>query len=237
MAVINIYEPAEAQGRILRRRRWEDQEMPRRCWRHRAHLRRRLAPAEAVERILPTSAGAATRPSPNGRRASRASEMAGRRSPASRRARDSGRRMADGVCRAAGRGTGGAGPGAARVEAFHRKQPMDSWVDAGPDGTLGQLIRPIERAGVYVPGGTAPLPSSLLMAAIPARVAGVREVIVCTPPGRDGARARPDPGRRLPGRRRPAVCPGWGAGHRRAWRMARRRCRPSTRSWAPAACS
>jgi histidinol dehydrogenase len=63
---------------------------------------------------------------------------------------------------------------------------MGSWVDSGPDGTLGQLIRPVDRAGVYVPGGTAPLPSSLLMAAIPARVAGVGHVIACTPPNREG---------------------------------------------------
>jgi len=76
---------------------------------------------------------------------------------------------------------------ARRIADFHRKQPMDSWMDAGPDGTLGQIIRPIERVGVYVPGGTAPLPSSLLMAAIPARVAGVEQIVVCTPPGRDGA--------------------------------------------------
>ncbi len=46
---------------------------------------------------------------------------------------------------------------------------MGSWMDAGPDGTLGQIIRPLDSVGVYVPGGTAPLPSSLLMAAIPAR--------------------------------------------------------------------
>jgi histidinol dehydrogenase len=75
---------------------------------------------------------------------------------------------------------------AERIVTFHRKQPNNSWVDAGPDGMLGQLIRPLDRAGVYVPGGTAPLPSSLLMAAIPARVAGVREVIACTPPGIGG---------------------------------------------------
>ena len=75
---------------------------------------------------------------------------------------------------------------AERIAAFHRKQPMASWVDTGPDGTLGQLIRPLDRAGVYVPGGTAPLPSSLLMAAIPARVAGVGEVVVCTRPGSAG---------------------------------------------------
>ena len=48
------------------------------------------------------------------------------------------------------------------------------------------MMLPIDRVGVYVPGGTAPLPSSLLMSAIPAQVAGVREIVVCTPPGRDG---------------------------------------------------
>jgi histidinol dehydrogenase len=75
---------------------------------------------------------------------------------------------------------------AERIEAFHAKQPVGSWVDAGADGVLGQIVRPLARVGVYVPGGTAPLPSSLLMAAIPARVAGVREIACCTPPGRDG---------------------------------------------------
>jgi len=73
-----------------------------------------------------------------------------------------------------------------RIATFHRKQPIGSWVDTGPEGTLGQLIRPLERVGVYVPGGSAALPSSLLMAAIPARVAGVEEIVVCTPPGKQG---------------------------------------------------
>lgn len=70
-----------------------------------------------------------------------------------------------------------------RIRAFHRKQPLHSWIDAGADGSLGQLIRPLDSVGVYVPGGSAPLPSSLLMSVIPAQVAGVPEVIVCTPPG------------------------------------------------------
>lgn len=72
---------------------------------------------------------------------------------------------------------------AERIRAFHRKQPLSSWIDASPDGSLGQLIRPVDSVGVYVPGGSAPLPSSLLMSVIPAQVAGVPEVIVCTPPG------------------------------------------------------
>ncbi|MFZ6027164.1 MAG: histidinol dehydrogenase [Chloroflexota bacterium] len=71
---------------------------------------------------------------------------------------------------------------AARVEAFHRKQPLTSWITHELGGTLGQIVSPLDRVGVYVPGGTAPLPSSLLHAAIPAKVAGVKEIIVCTPP-------------------------------------------------------
>ncbi len=70
-----------------------------------------------------------------------------------------------------------------RIRAFHQKQPLHSWIDANEDGSLGQLIRPVDSVGVYVPGGTAPLPSSLLMSVIPAQVAGVPEIIVCTPPG------------------------------------------------------
>ncbi len=75
---------------------------------------------------------------------------------------------------------------AQRIRDFHRRQPALSWIEQNEEGTLGQLIRPIERLGVYVPGGSAPLPSSVLMSVIPARVAGVKRVIVCTPPGRDG---------------------------------------------------
>ena len=56
-------------------------------------------------------------------------------------------------------------------------------IDAGQEGSLGQLIRPVDSVGVYVPGGTAPLPSSLLMSVIPAQVAGVPQIVVCTPPG------------------------------------------------------
>jgi len=71
---------------------------------------------------------------------------------------------------------------AARVEAFHRKQPLTSWFTNELGGTIGQIIRPIQRVGLYVPGGTAPLPSTVLMSAIPARVAGVKEIVVVTPP-------------------------------------------------------
>jgi histidinol dehydrogenase len=75
---------------------------------------------------------------------------------------------------------------AGRIRAFHQCQPVHSWTTASLGGLLGQRVAPIGRAGVYVPGGTAPLPSSLLMSVIPAQVAGVPEVIVTTPPRADG---------------------------------------------------
>ena len=74
---------------------------------------------------------------------------------------------------------------AERIEKFHRRQPAISWIHNDSDGVLGQLVRPIERVGVYAPGGTAPLPSSVLMSAIPAKVAGVSHIAVITPPQRD----------------------------------------------------
>lgn len=75
---------------------------------------------------------------------------------------------------------------AAQIDAFHRKQLRTSWIDYSPEGALGQVVRPLDRVGIYTPGGTAVYPSSLLMTAIPARVAGVREIIVCSPSGPDG---------------------------------------------------
>lgn len=74
---------------------------------------------------------------------------------------------------------------AERIRAFHARQSIPSWTMIDLGGILGQRVVPLQRVGIYVPGGTAPLPSSLLMAAIPARVAGVGEVFVCTPPGRE----------------------------------------------------
>ncbi len=67
-----------------------------------------------------------------------------------------------------------------RIKSFHSQQPITSW--RTQDGSLGQKISPIKRVGFYVPGGSAPLPSSLLMSVIPALVAGVKEIVVCTPP-------------------------------------------------------
>lgn len=71
-----------------------------------------------------------------------------------------------------------------RIRAFHQHARRTSWLDYTPSGgALGQLIRPLERVAVYAPGGRAPYPSSVLMAAIPARVAGVEEVVLASPPG------------------------------------------------------
>jgi histidinol dehydrogenase len=73
-----------------------------------------------------------------------------------------------------------------QIRSFHEKQKRTSWIDFGPDGALGQIIRPLERIGVYAPGGSAVYPSSLLMTAVPGRVAGVEEIVVASPPGPDG---------------------------------------------------
>jgi len=71
---------------------------------------------------------------------------------------------------------------AARIRSFHERQRSESWFDAADDGTLlGQLVTPIGRVGLYVPGGKAAYPSSVLMNAVPAQVAGVRSLAICTP--------------------------------------------------------
>ncbi|HIW48550.1 MAG TPA: histidinol dehydrogenase [Firmicutes bacterium] len=77
---------------------------------------------------------------------------------------------------------------AERIRAFHEKQKQNSWFDTKPNGEiLGQLIRPLARVGVYVPGGKAAYPSSVLMNVMPAHVAGVEEIIMTTPAQKDGS--------------------------------------------------
>ncbi len=78
-----------------------------------------------------------------------------------------------------------------RIEQFHRRQPITSWLEWETEGGMGQMVRPLQRVGLYVPGGTAPLPSTVLMTAIPARVAGVEEIVMCTPPRRSDGRVEP----------------------------------------------
>ena len=73
------------------------------------------------------------------------------------------------------------------IEAFHRKQPVGDWFTTSPDGAfLGQRYTPIERVGMYAPNYRAAYPSTVLMLAIPAKVAGVPEVVLASPPSRDG---------------------------------------------------
>lgn len=82
---------------------------------------------------------------------------------------------------------------AVNIRAFHARQKRSSWMDLQPDGTiLGQIIRPLKRVGVYVPGGTAAYPSSVLMNVIPAQIAGVPEIVMVTPPA-TGGKAGIDP--------------------------------------------
>jgi histidinol dehydrogenase len=69
-----------------------------------------------------------------------------------------------------------------RIESYHQKLMPDTWMDTEANGTiLGQKVTPVDRAGLYIPGGKAAYPSSLLMNVIPAQVAGVKEIVVCTP--------------------------------------------------------
>ena len=77
------------------------------------------------------------------------------------------------------------------IAEFHHRQKAQSFIDAKSNGcNLGQRVRGLERVGLYVPGGTAAYPSSVLMNAIPAKIAGVKEIIMVTPPGKDG---KPNP--------------------------------------------
>lgn len=76
---------------------------------------------------------------------------------------------------------------AANIESFHLNQVEQSWWDCAPGRITGQLVRPIRSAGAYIPGGTAAYPLSVLMTVIPARVAGVKKIYICTPPDTRGS--------------------------------------------------
>jgi histidinol dehydrogenase len=80
---------------------------------------------------------------------------------------------------------------ASRIRRFHERQPLTSWMTQELGGTLGQLIRPIHRVGLYIPAGTAPLPSSVLMSAVPAQVAKVPEIVLAVPPQRKTGKIAP----------------------------------------------
>ena len=76
----------------------------------------------------------------------------------------------------------------ANIRSFHEKQRQNSWFDAGKKGIiLGQRVTPLQTVGVYVPGGRAAYPSSVLMNVMPAKVAGVERIVMVTPPAKDGS--------------------------------------------------
>ena len=194
MSVVKIYEAEEAERGILLRKPWEDQEMPDRVLDGIERIfGERLSPEAAVARILADVRGRGDAALVewsariDGAVGSQGAEAHGAEAQdAASLLEVPGEAWGEAYLRLPVEQREALDLAAARVTAFHRKQPLDSWVDSGPDGTFGQLIRPLDSTGVYVPGGTAPLPSSLLMAAIPARVAGVGQVVVCTPPNRHG---------------------------------------------------
>ncbi|MDP9242282.1 MAG: histidinol dehydrogenase [Actinomycetota bacterium] len=78
-----------------------------------------------------------------------------------------------------------------RLESFHARQLPPAWQDERDGVRFGEIVRPLRAAGCYVPGGRASYPSSVAMTVIPARVAGVEEIVVCTPPDQDGSLAPP----------------------------------------------
>ena len=76
---------------------------------------------------------------------------------------------------------------ASNIEKFHKKQIPDEWnIEVTPGVVAGQIVRPINSAGCYIPGGRAAYPSSILMTVIPAKIAGVEKVVCVTPPQKDG---------------------------------------------------
>ncbi|HVA24054.1 MAG TPA: histidinol dehydrogenase [Chloroflexota bacterium] len=75
---------------------------------------------------------------------------------------------------------------ARQVREFYERQYKDSWTHRTAAGAVGQIVRPLQRVGLYAPGGRAIYPSTVIMAAVPARVAGVEEIVVCSPAGKDG---------------------------------------------------
>ncbi len=176
--LIPLYDVPTAQRSILRRQRWDSYEVPSSMIDANERLfGERIGPDEAVRRILADVRD-------RGDTALRHwTETLDRVSPAHLRVPqaeiDNALASVDPAVVDALR------LAARRIENFHRRQPNLSWIHNDDEGTLGQLVRPIGRVGIYVPGGTAPLPSTLLMTAIPARVAGVPHIAVISPPQRD----------------------------------------------------
>jgi histidinol dehydrogenase len=181
---MRIMDVTQAQGTILRRRAWDEFAVPERLLDANVRLfGERIPPDEAVRRIL---ADVRSRGDAALRHWTLLLDGVDIAQPAVDKAQiQAAYSQVDPAVVAALRLAAG------RIEAFHRRQPSISWIHNDEEGTLGQLVRPMERVGIYIPGGTAPLPSSLLMTAIPARVAGVPHLVLMTPPQR--ATGLPDP--------------------------------------------
>lgn len=178
MTLLNIMDVATAQSTILRRAAWDEWEIPATMLdRNEALFGERIGPDEVVRRIL-----ADVR-----QRGDTAlvewSERLDRVTPTTLKL--SAPQIAAAYQQVDGALVTAMQTAAQRIERFHRRQPTLAWSHTDQEGVLGQLVRPIPRVGIYIPGGQAPLFSSLLMTAIPARVAGVPDLIVITPPQRN----------------------------------------------------
>lgn len=178
MTLMNIMDVATAQATILRRAAWDEWEIPAAMLeRNEALFGERIGPDEVVRRIL-----ADVR-----QRGDTAlvewSERLDRVTPTTLKVSTA--QIAAAYQQVDEALVTAMKVAAQRIETFHRRQPALAWSHTDKEGLLGQLVRPIPRVGIYIPGGQAPLFSSLLMTAIPARVAGVPDLVVITPPQRD----------------------------------------------------
>jgi histidinol dehydrogenase len=174
---LRILSPSEAQATILRRRGLEDMDIPpAMAARLRDVFGEPLTPAQAVERII-----AAVRREGDAavRRFSQAFDGI-----AVAQLELSHDEVQAAYARVPAPVVEAMRIAAERVERYHRQQVRRSWLDF--QSGLGQIVRPLERVGLYAPGGRAAYPSSVIMSAVPARVAGVDEIVLCTPPQRDG---------------------------------------------------
>jgi histidinol dehydrogenase len=175
--MFSIFDSKTAQATILRRVPLGDEEVPDSVLdRIEATFGERISPQEAVTRILRdirTHGDSALHSW---------SEKLDGKSPS--RFRVSSDSLSSALSSISGEERSALELAASRIESFYRKQPVTSWITQEIGGMLGQLIRPIQRVGLYIPGGTAPLPSTVLMSAIPAKVAGVKEIVLVTPPQR-----------------------------------------------------
>ena len=179
--MLNIFTPAEAQRTILRRDHWLQRELPDSL---KERIRRifgeALTPEQAVSRILldvRSDGDAALRRWTERIDGIRLQQFAVPTAQIAAAAATVPGDLLQALQLAAG-----------RIRDFHSRQPLPDWTTTEMGGILGQRVTPLRRVGVYVPGGTAPLPSSLLMSVIPAQVAGVQDIVVATPPARNNGR-------------------------------------------------